>query len=79
MQAPGNGKLAQRGIWRPSWTKEGDYKMSDAAMWREKAHVLRERANRTSDPEEESALLTLANDCDELADLEAALAPPKAG
>jgi hypothetical protein len=56
--------------------------MPDAAMWREKARVLRERANETSDPEEESTLLTLADDCDELAaDLEKheALAPPRAG
>jgi hypothetical protein len=47
--------------------------------------VLRERANETSDPQQESTLLTRANDCDELAaDLEkmGALekqAPPKAG
>jgi hypothetical protein len=56
--------------------------MPDAAMWREKARVLRERANEASDPQEETTLLTLANDCEELAaDLEkhAAVAPPKAG
>jgi hypothetical protein len=40
-------------------------------MWREKARMLRERANEASDPLQESTLLTLANDCDELAaDLE---------
>ena len=45
--------------------------MSDVAMWREKARVLRDRAKKTSDTEEKSVLLTLADDCDDLAaDLE---------
>lgn len=56
--------------------------MSDAAMWREKARALRERATKTSDTQEQSTLLTLADDCDELAaDLDSHLthAQPKAG
>jgi hypothetical protein len=46
--------------------------MSDPAMWREKATALRERA-RDMDREQAEILLTLAEDCDQLAaDLETA-------
>jgi hypothetical protein len=56
--------------------------MVEAAIWREKARVLRDRANETNNPQEQSVLLTLADDCDELAadrEKEAVFAPPKAG
>jgi hypothetical protein len=47
--------------------------MSDAAMWREKATALRERARDMEDREQAEILLTLAEDCDQLAaDLETA-------
>jgi len=41
--------------------------MSDAAMWREKATALRERARNVEDVKEAETLLTLADDCDQLA------------
>ena len=41
--------------------------MSDTAMWREKAAMLRDRATATADVDRRRVLLTLAEDCDEVA------------
>jgi hypothetical protein len=41
--------------------------MSDTAMWREKAAMLRDRATETHDVDRRRVLLTLAEDCDEVA------------
>ena len=41
--------------------------MSDTAMWREKAAMLRDRATETADVDRRRVLLTLAEDCDEVA------------
>jgi hypothetical protein len=38
--------------------------MSDTAMWREKAAMLRDRATETHDVDRRRVLLTLAEDCD---------------
>jgi hypothetical protein len=41
-------------------------------MWREKAAMLRDRARETDDAERKDVLLTLADDCDQMAaDIEA--------
>jgi hypothetical protein len=41
--------------------------MSGAAMWSEKAEMLRDRARETDDIDRRRVLLTLAEDCDQLA------------
>ena len=50
--------------------------MTDAAMWREKAALLRERAAEATDAKKQRELEMLAEDCEEMAaSLEAAMKP----
>ncbi len=50
--------------------------MIGAAMWKEKAAMLRDRAGETEDIDQRRVLLTLAEDCDQLAsEIEQAGAP----